>query len=585
MKKNIIYIFICIMTMFIFSDLVFADDTELNITMLHFPSSTDEDSDAYKNAGGDAVLLESKGEYLLMDTFNNVSIYDIHPIVQYLKDNNVNKLSIYLSHFHADHYGGLKNLLLADGITVERVYLPRTEYFCKYYDVDKKFSSNYFYKRYKDLNNVENPETGYTYRFYEISRQEIPITYLWPDTNAVYTEESNGYKNCFGLVEKDYSNKITFGDTTIDIIGPKDNLDLDDIEIEGVKLSDYKTPTGKAIYEFAKAENAQDGTSLSKLQTEDGKVMNLDTLGQYGNIYINSYSLVAMVRVGNTKYFTAGDINNYQEAELLNSGIDLKADIMKASHHVNAGSNQKEFIKKVSPKYMFAQNSSVKNPDALLFDSNGNLKEGEYYNSLKYMIYGDEDTCTNNCFSGANMYFEQFNGFTRFNIKNDIITVYPDDYELPLDFYSSSYTFLKNGALTLKDNIKTVTINYVDKDTNEILSDRVFRFPRAVTYHLYDYIANIDGYELVSADGVNITGKIMKNDDNITYNIYYQKKTEVKNDVDTNTTKNEEKTEVEVANTLKIVSNTLFIISVALIIGGCCFIGYYYISTKKDDNK
>ena len=303
MKKIITYLFICMVAIFAFNSLVSASDTELNITMLQFPSGSDENGAVFANAGGDAVLLESKGNYLLMDTFNPTSILDtalMHPIVKYLKDNNITRISVYLSHYHSDHYGGLKNLLLVDGITIERLYLPKTEYFCNYYDIDSNFTSPYFYKRFSDMNGE--------YRLGKVVSDNIPITYLWPDTNSIYTDESEDYRNCFGLVENSYSNKIQLGDATIDIIGPRGVLNLEDVIVDGLKITDYKTGTGKDIFHYNLTGSESNKLNLGNLKTSEDVPLTYDILGDYGNYYINNYSLVAMISVGNTKFFTAGDI-------------------------------------------------------------------------------------------------------------------------------------------------------------------------------------------------------------------------------------------------------------------------------------
>ena len=54
-------------------------------------------------AQGDATLVESDGEYLLMD----VGQYESYSYVKkFLKARGVTKLSVYISHLHSDHTGG-----------------------------------------------------------------------------------------------------------------------------------------------------------------------------------------------------------------------------------------------------------------------------------------------------------------------------------------------------------------------------------------------------------------------------------------------------------------------------------------------
>lgn len=57
---------------------------------------------------GDSVLLETSGNYLLMDTCQNGSD---NRVISYLKENNIKNLSIYISHWHFDHFGQLSSIV------------------------------------------------------------------------------------------------------------------------------------------------------------------------------------------------------------------------------------------------------------------------------------------------------------------------------------------------------------------------------------------------------------------------------------------------------------------------------------------
>lgn len=502
-------------------DCVFADngsnnDSDLEITMLHYPRLGYESSPGSDSkSGGDAVLLHSGNDYLLMDTFDGKrasTSHEGHPIVQYLKNKGINEISVYLSHYHSDHYGGLISILNSANIRVKTIYLPKSKYLCdaQKYENDKKNLGQltddelYIYPKYNAMlsriNLIKNNNE-------DESKQKIEIKYLWP-TNETYTTETDEYKNCFGIVEKDYLNEITLnnGKVKIDIIGPLKNS----------------------------------ATNLYNDEYYNNGITSNNVKDTNGNEYINNHSLVAMVSVGNTKFLTAGDINEYQENLLIDSGINIKADIMKASHHVNANSNTRNFIKSVAPKYIFVQNGSAKNPDAMVYDYNNNraiknFDVNSYNDTLRYMMEGDYynyQECTNdNCYRGANLYWEQYNGITNFSIKNDIISV-NSDFEVmnnSTNFYPSDYTFLNK----LQDNMKNLTINYVDKDTNEIISKKVFNFATNVTYHLFesDFNKNIEGYEFVSADDIPIDGRITSDMENPIYNIYFKK---IKNNTSNN---------------------------------------------------
>lgn len=80
------------------------------------------------NDKGDSVLMESKGQYLLMDVgaYSNVAA-----IIEQLQKLKVTNIDIYLSHLHLDHIGGKSGDTMAGlediagtGIKINKMYLP-----------------------------------------------------------------------------------------------------------------------------------------------------------------------------------------------------------------------------------------------------------------------------------------------------------------------------------------------------------------------------------------------------------------------------------------------------------------------------
>ena len=69
--------------------------------------------------------------------------------------------------------------------------------------------------------------------------------------------------------------------------------------------------------------------------------------------YINNQSAVIMFSGGGCKFLAAADIEAPAENRLLNSGVSLRADIFKLSHHGLNTSNQQEFLKAVNPTYAY----------------------------------------------------------------------------------------------------------------------------------------------------------------------------------------------------------------------------------------
>ncbi len=66
---------------------------------------------------------------------------------------------------------------------------------------------------------------------------------------------------------------------------------------------------------------------------------------------INNYSAVLKLTYNNFKFLFAGDAGEDSEMEMLESGQDLSADVLKVGHHGSKYSSTTAFIKKVNPKY------------------------------------------------------------------------------------------------------------------------------------------------------------------------------------------------------------------------------------------
>ncbi len=67
---------------------------------------------------GDATLIESQGQYLLIDTGDKDNN---DTVVNYLKDLGVTNLDVLVSHFHSDHFGELNDI--SNAFTIDHLYV------------------------------------------------------------------------------------------------------------------------------------------------------------------------------------------------------------------------------------------------------------------------------------------------------------------------------------------------------------------------------------------------------------------------------------------------------------------------------
>ncbi|MFY9139199.1 MAG: ComEC/Rec2 family competence protein [Thermacetogeniaceae bacterium] len=66
---------------------------------------------------------------------------------------------------------------------------------------------------------------------------------------------------------------------------------------------------------------------------------------------LNNYSAVVKVQYGSTAFLLTGDAESVSEQEMIASGANLKADVLKIGHHGSKSSTTKGFLSSVSPKY------------------------------------------------------------------------------------------------------------------------------------------------------------------------------------------------------------------------------------------
>ena len=73
--------------------------------------------------------------------------------------------------------------------------------------------------------------------------------------------------------------------------------------------------------------------------------------GDYGD-NANDYSVGILLEHGENRFLFTGDAEEDSEADMLNSGIDLSADVFKAAHHGSRTANTEAFLERVDPGYV-----------------------------------------------------------------------------------------------------------------------------------------------------------------------------------------------------------------------------------------
>lgn len=210
-------------------------DTSANTVDNNIVSSSDNIVHFIDVGQGDSILVESQGEYMLVDAGEEDKG---DTVVNYIKNQGINKLKyVVATHPHSDHIGGMDDVI--NSVGVESIIMP-----------DKSATTKCFENM---LDAVESK-----------------------NVNAIKAEAGN---------------EFSLGSFNCKIVGPVNIVD----------------------------------------ETNDN-------------------SVVIKLTYGNDSILLTGDCGKAEENDILNSGADISADLLKAGHHGSSTSSTESFVNAVNPK-------------------------------------------------------------------------------------------------------------------------------------------------------------------------------------------------------------------------------------------
>lgn len=153
-ENSIRFIVLNLLTVFILIILpnqLQASNTQMRLHAIYLTDGANGTSG--NSVHGEAVLLESGGEYLLMDMGHSDSYASVKYYLTSIGITKNTKLSLYISHWHGDHTGGTQenqgfHQLMKD-FNIQKVYLPDPSIYSKinvsghYQNVQKYFTESY----------------------------------------------------------------------------------------------------------------------------------------------------------------------------------------------------------------------------------------------------------------------------------------------------------------------------------------------------------------------------------------------------------------------------------------------------------
>lgn len=118
-----------------------------------------------------------------------------------------------------------------------------------------------------------------------------------------------------------------------------------------------QSATPKTIY-YSKMLNAVKSRGINREYSDAGKIYNLgentllEIIAPLYDDYeeLNNFSVVARFTHGANTFLFTGDAESLAELDILDNGIDVRADVLKVAHHGSSGANSKAYLEKVRPK-------------------------------------------------------------------------------------------------------------------------------------------------------------------------------------------------------------------------------------------
>ena len=338
---------------------------------------------------GESVLLESGGQFLLMDTGSKDPQ---NSVISYLKKRGVRNLSLYISHFHEDHCDYAASIIRDSWFHVKRVYLANPDPARKY------ISSRYKQSRRK---------------LYQSCKQ--------------YVDRYNG------IVSAARKKKI-----------PVTNLRRG------------KTFTVGSVHAKVLWDQNTRGWGCFDPYDKDG-------VG-----FQNNSSLVTKFTLGKRSFLTCGDIEFSTERDLLASGTNLSADILKLNHHGIWTSNLAAFVKAVNPCYCFYSYKNTSDSDYRRFAGSTETSSTLRRLAKQYNILG--------C---------RYNGTITYTVQYNTISV-------------SAQRHIKKKSIKVKNlsNGKVRTQQLVFNDAQSLFLDKrmLFSGTKLVTGTAQYYYFTVKGY-------------------------------------------------------------------------------------------
>lgn len=139
-----------------------------------------------------------------------------------------------------------------------------------------------------------------------------------------------------------------------DHVGGMDNI-IQNFAIGSIYMPKVtsNTKTFEDVLRAVQAKSLKITSARAGMTILDQNGLQIRLLAPCGTGYeeLNNYSAVIKVQYNDISFLFTGDAEEQSENEMLSSGVNLKADVLKVGHHGSYSATSAAFLKAVAPKY------------------------------------------------------------------------------------------------------------------------------------------------------------------------------------------------------------------------------------------
>lgn len=198
-----------------------------------------------------------------------------------------------------------------------------------------------------------------TVHFVDVGQGDCIFIKFEEKTMLIDSGEKTSDEKVIKYLRNNGVNKLDYIVTThphSDHIGAMPTI-IESFEVENIimpRLSEQNMPTTKGYEKFLLAVKNSGAkvipaTPFNEYEFGDANFAILSPTNQSKNL--NNMSVVIRLSFENTSFLFTGDAEKEIERELLNSGYDIRSNVLKLGHHGSNTSNTEQFLQAVNPSF------------------------------------------------------------------------------------------------------------------------------------------------------------------------------------------------------------------------------------------